>query len=142
MRPVRLIVAIASFIRATTHSAIRLLEGKLLFLDVISYSRGLSIAGGVTVAYVLVPLLSKSQGRHEVLRKPRRMAATNVSHKTCYACWSTRFGLRLWIGAGSQSLKGYIHATSNQVFWLHIVSYAIYNVLLGIIHGDTSLVKT
>jgi hypothetical protein len=125
-------MAIETFMGAIALAASHLLAGNLRFLNVIPRSRWLSIAGGVAVAYAIVHLLPELQGHHEVLRK----ATANVGYTWLaeHLLWLlVLLGLVVFYGLEKAALysKGSSQENSRNIFWLHIVSYGVYNALLG-----------
>ncbi|QDU80759.1 ZIP Zinc transporter [Polystyrenella longa] len=121
-----------SLIGAIVLAAIHLCAGKLRFLDAMRRSQWLSIAGGVAVAYAIVHLMPELQKHHEVLRKTTADKGYNLIAE--HLLWLLVLtGLVVFYGLDKAAIrsKRQSQETSNQVFWLHIVSYAIYNALLG-----------
>ncbi len=66
-------MAFVALLMALFLAAVHLFSGRLYFLDSVPRSRWLSIAGGVSVAYVFVNLLPElaEQGRSSRRRKTR-----------------------------------------------------------------------
>ena len=125
---------VESFIGASILALIHLFAGTLRFLDVIPRSRWLSIAGGVAVAYALVHLLPELQQHHEVLRKST--ADHGFQWLGEHLLWLLVLaGLVLFYGLEKVAIRSKSDSKSQessiQTFWLHIVSYAFYNALLG-----------
>jgi hypothetical protein len=64
-----LMISVVAFLAAMGLAVVHLLAGKLRFLRGIPRSRWLSIAGGISVAYVFVHLLPElSQGQEVIVR--------------------------------------------------------------------------
>lgn len=130
-----MIVAI-SFIAAAVLAVIHLIANRLRFLDGIPRSRWLSIAGGVSVAYVFLHLLPELSEHQETLAE----ATTNiVGFLENHVYLLALLGLVIFYGlerAAKKSRKGepgsteHADATSG-VFWIHTVSFAVYNALIG-----------
>jgi hypothetical protein len=118
---------------------VHLFAGKLRFLDVIPRSRWLSMASGISVAYVFVhvfPALEEAQ---------RRLGGEGgffpwFEH---HAYLVALFGLIVFYGLervvkSSQQRRGKAPGSGEGettagvgVFWLHVSSFAVYNALFG-----------
>ena len=110
--------------------------GKLRFLDTVPRSRWLSFASGISVAYVFAHLLP------EVAGGQRALAAAGADefvvgegHVWLLALLGlvAFYGLERMAKASreeSEDEGGGDH-TEPGVFWLHIASYGLYNVLVG-----------
>ena len=106
---------------------------KLLFLQGIPRSPWLSMAGGISVAYVflhILPELSESQGAIEEFGGP----VVGYLEKHVYLV--ALLGLGLFYGLEraakekrDQSVRG--DEGPAYVFWLHIASFSVYNALIG-----------
>lgn len=113
---------------------IHLYAGKLRFVDIVPRSRWLSAASGVSVAYVFVHLLPELNERQEAIAQTGVLAF--LEH---HVYLMALLGLAIFYGlerAVKHSRQG--DCQSNQedtpgfgVFWLHIVSFALYNALIG-----------
>lgn len=121
---------------------------RLTFLATTPRSIWLSAAGGVSVAYVFVHLLPELAEQQEVLRSgvsPTGILGAIESHAYLIAL----IGLVLFYGVerfaqvhGGRSGQATTEAPSLGVFWLHLGSFAFYNVLIGylLVHReDTDL---
>lgn len=113
---------------------IHLYAGKLRFVEEIPRSRWLSLASGVSVAYVFIHLLPELSQRQEAI------AQTGVlSFLEHHVYLMALVGLVLFYGlerAVKESRKrneksGEEDIADPSVFWLHIVSFALYNGLIG-----------
>ncbi|GIV97879.1 MAG: hypothetical protein KatS3mg057_2536 [Herpetosiphonaceae bacterium] len=115
---------------------VHVFAGKLRFLDVIPRSRWLSIAGGVSVAYVFMhifPELSKAQ------RMVEEIGGLGIAWIEDRIYFAALAGLALFYGLerlAKQSRRkrrvgDKVEMVSYGVFWLHVVSFAIYNALIG-----------
>lgn len=117
-------------------SLVHLEAGKLRFLHVVPRSRWLSFGSGISVAYVflhLLPELSRAQG------PLRRAMDDHLSYLDHHGFALAAVGLATFYGlerlaelsrARSRRDKGE-DVTTPGVFWLHIGSFAGYNVLIG-----------
>ena len=108
--------------------------GKLRFLDGTPRSVWLSVAGGVSVAYVFVHLLPEVSEVQEVLADA---LGTTLGFLENHGYLLALVGLVVFYGlerAASASRKqrgGEHEATGEGVFWLNIGSFALYNLLIG-----------
>lgn len=121
-----------SFFGASLLVFIHLFACKFRLMHVIPRSRWLSFAGGVAVAYVLVHLLPELQTHQEVLRTATATGGFKViAH---HLLWLViLMGLVFFYGMEKLAIqsKRQSQPPSSHVFWLHIISYAVYNALLG-----------
>ncbi len=115
---------------------VHLYSGKLRLLSVIPRSRWLSLAGGVSVAYVFVHLLPELSERQEVFQELEGPVIGFVEH---HVYLMALLGLAIFYGLErvvkdsrqrSHAL-GRGGATATPVFWMHITSFAVYNALIG-----------
>lgn len=126
---------------AAALAAVHLFAGRLRFLDVVPRSRWLSFASGISVAYVFVHLLPELSAMQEVLRATFGREASFVEHP---AFLLAAAGLAAFYGLERLAERSRAHrrdrhdddATSARVFWLHIASFALYNVLIGYLLAD------
>lgn len=125
-------------------AAVHVLVGKLRFIRELPRSRYLSLAGGVSVAYVFVHLLPEITERQAAMAGEAEPANTFLgaaSEQTLFLV--ALLGFALFYGlerlaaqsrreAGRQEVAlGTETRTSILVFWLHIASFAVYNALIG-----------
>lgn len=108
---------------------IHLYASKLKFLDTIPRSRWLSIASGVSVAYVFVHLLP-DLGEHQEVFAESEIFSLIEHHVYLMAL----VGLAIFYGlermvTNSQNETG--DRPEANIYWLHIVSFALYNALIG-----------
>lgn len=113
---------------------VHLYAGKLRFLDKIPRSRWLSIASGVSVAYVFVHLFPDLNERQEAIAQTGALAF--LEH---HVYLMALLGLAIFYGlervvresrqrnqeAGEQDKADF------GIFWLHMISFALYNGLIG-----------
>lgn len=125
-------------------AAVHAFAGKLRVLQVIPRSQYLSLAGGVSVAYVFVHLLPEVTARQAELsgadsRTPLAsvVAGERVLFTVALAGFAVFYGLEQ-VAVQSRRREGHHKVggeattpTSEGVFWLHIGSFAVYNVLIG-----------
>ncbi|MBV6625966.1 MAG: hypothetical protein KI793_24050 [Rivularia sp. (in: Bacteria)] len=116
---------------ALTH----LYSGKLRFIQV-PRSRWLSGAGGVSVAYVFVHILPELSEHQAVFEETHKGLISFFEH---HVYLLALFGLTIFYGLermasesrDNQEEAGKGDVTTQGVFWVHIVSFAIYNALIG-----------
>lgn len=113
---------------------IHLFAEKLKF-SYIPRSKWLSFAGGISVAYIFVHVLPELAEGQEMLKDK---ALAFLEH---HAYLIALLGLLLFYGlekAAKQSARSHKNASNNEmetgnadVFWIHIVSFALYNTIIG-----------
>ncbi len=113
-----------------------LFAGKLRFLDGAPRSIWLSIAGGVSVAYVFVHLLPElSEGQETVAEAAGEALAFVENHVYLVSLFGLAvfYGLEHTAALSRKSRKGAGEedTTSPGVFWLNMASFSLYNVLIG-----------
>lgn len=105
-------------------AAVHLFAARLRFLSVVPRSRWLSAAGGISVAYVFLHLLPEIAGGRE------HVAGWLGLERTIWllalAGLAVFYGLERLVRQTRRR-----HGTGTPVFWLHIGSFAFYNVLIG-----------
>lgn len=135
MAPVTLFPLFAVAVMAAVHLG----AGRLRFLDVIPRSRWLSIAGGVSVAYVFVRLLPELSAGQEVVRRSVGGAVLAGLENHIYVIalvgLATFYGLERVVRMSQERrppTRTLERTTTSQgVFWLHISSFGVYNILIG-----------
>jgi zinc transporter ZupT len=122
---------VLSGLLALGFALIHLLIGRLTFLRAIPRSRWLSAAGGVAVAYVflhVLPELAEGQARVRAHLELAGAALERHVYLIALVGLATFYGLERMIrGVGGETDTG----MARGVFWLHIGSFAIYNVILS-----------
>jgi hypothetical protein len=115
---------------------IHLFIGKLHVLDVVPRSRWLSGAGGVAVAYIFLHVLPELSAHQQTFSESLELnpqVAQKLVYLVSLAGLLAFYGLerlansslpREWAGAVRDDEHG-------AVFWLHVGSFALYNVLIG-----------
>lgn len=116
--------------------AVHLFAGRLRFLDRVPRSRVLSVSGGVSLAYVFLHLLPElDEGGHVLERAVGPTLSFIDHHVFVVALLGTVcfYGLeRAARRSRSASVEvGYEDKTSAGVFWLHMASFSLYNVLIA-----------
>lgn len=121
---------------AAGFALVHLFIGRLTFLDGIPRSRWLSGAGGVAVAYIFLHLLPELSAHQQTFAE-----ALGVEERTAES-WvylvallglATFYGLERMVKAsrGRQRDRGSPDRAEDEVFWIHIGSFGIYNILIG-----------
>lgn len=129
-------LVIASLVAAMGLAVVHIFGGKLRFLDGVPRSRWLSLAGGVSVAYVFLHLLPELGEQQEVLREAAGEGLGFLEH---HVYLLALIGLAVFYGLDRLAVtsrrntpgEGEADTASPGVFWLHIGSFAIYNALIG-----------
>jgi hypothetical protein len=122
-------------------AAVHLLAGRLWFLDGIPRSRALSFAGGVSVAYVFVHLFPEVEATGTELAEselgPLVLFAEHHVYLVALAGFVVFYGLERF--AQREGGRGG-NTDSDGVFWLHVGSFGVYNVLVGylLLHRETA----
>lgn len=136
---------IVALVGALVLAAVHVFASGLRFLEGVPRSKWLSAFGGISVAYVFVQLLPELAEAEMQVRQVVGEVGFGVAERHVYlvalAGLATFYGLdRLAKSsreaeAGPQPEQGERlppdAATSAQVFWVHIASFALYNALIG-----------
>lgn len=128
---------LVSFIAALALAAIHLWAGKLEFLMGKPRNIWLSASGGLSVAFVFLYLLPELSTRQEQIKQPAIDAGLSFLAHHVYivalAGMIAFYGLERVAKASSAR-----HAAPNsnkrprpRVFWAHVASFALYNVVIG-----------
>jgi hypothetical protein len=115
---------------------IHVLGGAIRFLRVIPRSRWLSAGSGVSVAYVFVHILPDLAESQETIRAAAERVVSFTEH---HVYLIALFGLMVFYGLERlarrsrivSTQEGRSDATRPGVFWIHILSFAVYNALIG-----------
>lgn len=129
-------MSLVSLLLAVGLAAVHVFAGRLRVLDHVPRSRWLSFASGLSVAYVFLHLLPEVAAGQRVLRQT---AVAGPGQVDTHLWLVTLLGLVVFYGLEraaktsrqrpSQARGG--QGTEPKVFWLHIVSFGLYNVLVG-----------
>ena len=108
---------------------------RVAFIGAAPRSRWLSLAGGASVAYVFVHILPELKKGQDVLRRANLPLEFLEHHVYLVALlgFTTFYGLErlaLVSRRRSQVVRG-ADATTPMVFWIHILSFACFNGLVG-----------
>jgi hypothetical protein len=115
---------------------IHLFAGKLRFLETTPRNIWLSFASGVSVAYVFVHILPELSQAQETVTGAVGEALSFLEH---HVYLLALLGLAIFYGLERAAIvsrqrnqkEGKGDVTEIGVFWLHIVSFAFYNALIG-----------
>ena len=117
--------------------------GKLRFLSAVPRSRWLSFASGISVAYVFAHLLPElAEGQEALAAAGVTGGVVEEGHVWLMALvgLGAFYGLERAAKASREqsAREGGADETGPGVFWLHTVSFALYNVLVGYLlgHGE------
>lgn len=126
----------ASLLAALGLVAVHLFSGRLRFLDGTPRSIWLSIAGGVSVAYVFIHLLPElGEGQETIAEAIGEGLAFIENHVYLVALLGLAvfYGLERAAGASRRRRReeGAGDAAGGGVFWLHVLSFAVYNAIIG-----------
>lgn len=137
-------IVFASLVAVAVLAVLHLFASKLRFLDETPRSIWLSIAGGVSVAYVFVHLLPELGQAQEAVAEAMEGSLALLEHHVYLVALvglAAFYGLeRLATSSRRRQRKvGKGDSTSEGVFWLHISSFAVYNTLIGylLLHRET-----
>jgi hypothetical protein len=124
-----------TFLAAITLALVHLLAGRLRFLEVVPRSRWLSLAGGVSVAYVFVHILPDLPAAQNVVAEHVDVFLVVERHVYLIALGGliTFYGLECMVKKSRDRPRqsDEQEATPSGVFWLHMSVFALYNLLVG-----------
>lgn len=138
---------LASFAVALTFALVHLSASKLSFLTGSPRRRWLSLAGGVSVAYVFLHLLPELSVHQAALGENLLFVERHV-YILALAGLGIFYGLEraALTSRDEQTEAGEGDQTSKSVFWLHVISFSVYNMIISYLlahrenHGTASLV--
>jgi len=115
---------------------VHLYASNLAFLQQTPRSIWLSIAGGISVAYVFIHILPELSDWQESIKAAAGEAAAFLEYHAyliALASLTLYYGIQKLALASrhQQRARGEPEEPSAAVFWLHIASFAIYNGLIG-----------
>ncbi|MDN7243285.1 hypothetical protein QWY14_15885 [Planococcus sp. N028] len=127
-----------SFIFIIGFVLIHIFSKNMKFLKAVPRSRLLSIAGGISVAYVFLLLLPELGDFQAELQEELEAGFWKFLESHIYVV--AMIGLALFYGleqmvmsARRRKRKGLEERSSTGVFWVHIGSFALYNAMIGYI---------
>lgn len=129
-------VKLLSGLFAVGLALVHLFAGQLRFLETIPRSRWLSLASGVSVAYVFVHILPELNAAQQDITNQLNTGVAFLEHHVYLVAL---LGLVAFYGLGRSARnsqqrnrqKGKGETTTAGVFWIHIASFAVYNALIG-----------
>lgn len=124
-------------------ASVHLYAGRLKFLGVTPRSRWLSAAGGISVAYVFLHLLPELAEGQALLKEATNGTLGFLEH---HAYLLALAGLVVFYGieraakhsGKSCSRQGSEEIPSAKIFGLHIVSFSLYNLLVGYLLANST----
>ena len=121
-----------TLICAVALAAVHVATPKLTFVQAVPRSRWLSLAGGVAVAYVFMYLLPELAEHERTLRDGAEEAGMIV-YALSLAGLVAFYGLERMVRQSRDRMReeGLGDRAESGTFWLHISSFAIYNLLIG-----------
>jgi uncharacterized membrane protein len=133
-------VTATSLFAAIILALVHLLAGKMRFLYGIPRSRWLSIAGGISVAYVFVHLIPELSVGQETLTRAVGEVFGFIEH---HVYLISLIGL-VKTSRRTEREAGKADETDATVFWIYIASFAIYNGLIGylLLHRETETLQS
>jgi len=136
---------------ALVFALIHVVGNRLTFLTVTPRSIWLSLAGGVSVAYVFVHLLPELAEYQETLgRQADRMggplaALEHHSYLVALIGLGCFYGLDRLVrqSARDRAREGREPRASAGVFWIHLAAFAVYNLLVGylLVHREDASLR-
>ncbi len=126
----------AALLAVAALAVVHVVAGKLRFLEGTPRSIWLSIAGGVSVAYVFVHLLPDLGEAQETIEEA---LGEGLAFLENHVYLLALLGLAIFYGVERAAVTSRRRRltregedrTSDRVFWLHIASFGVYNALIG-----------
>lgn len=124
---------------AVVLACVHLFAGRLVFLDRIPRSRWLSIASGSSVAYVFLHLIPELTVAQTTLEESFDGPLGGLDH---HAYFIAALGLTVFYGLERVAVRDREQdgspagPTGAGIFWLHVGSFAVYNLLIGYLLAD------
>jgi hypothetical protein len=139
---------VAALVAALVLALVHLTATKLRFIHYQPRSRWLSFAGGVSVAYVFVHLLPELAAGQESVSRVGNLLGVTERHVYLIAL----LGLAVFYGLErmtkeskwqQEETRGEEKASAG-IFWIHIGSFAVYNLLIGylLLHRENNSLRT
>ena len=129
---------LSTFLPACGFALIHIFIGRLGFFDVVPRSRWLSAAGGVAVAYVFLHILPELAAHQRIFAEgldASPATAEALVYLTALAGLSVFYGLErraaVYRARRAQPRRGGAAGEEERIFWLHIGSFGLYNLLIG-----------
>jgi hypothetical protein len=127
-------VTLPALLALAAFALVHLFSVKLRFLDGMPRSVWLSVAGGVSVAYVFVHVLPELDAGQAVIGDALGESLPYLEHHVyliALAGLAIFYGLDRLALASRKRRPDPATGTSPLVFWIHIGSFALYNGLIG-----------
>ncbi|MEO0488873.1 MAG: hypothetical protein AAF215_19040 [Cyanobacteria bacterium P01_A01_bin.123] len=131
------------FLLAVCLALLHLFVGKLSGFKYVSHRRWISLAGGVSIAYIFLDVFPElAHAQEEIEHSEISILAYLEQHVYLLAL----LGLVLFYGLDKLALRSRTHnqkmsqvdATGVGVFWVHIAAFAIYNAILGYLFRESA----
>jgi hypothetical protein len=123
-------------------AAVHLSARRMVFLESIPRSKFLSIAGGVSVAYVFIHILPELKEHQESIAESAEVVAFLEHHAYLLAMLGLVifYGLEKAVQDSKKQNPDMGHKPKRSAFWLHISSFFVYNGLIGylLVHREES----
>lgn len=121
---------------AVALALVHIFVGKLTVLDAVPRSGWLSFAGGIAVAYVFLHILPELSANQETFAESLGVgdrAAEAWVYLTALAGLAVFYGMERMAktSRGRSRAQGGEDQLEAEVFWLHIGSFSLYNLLIG-----------
>lgn len=129
-------LSIVGLLLAVCLGLVHIFASRMRWLIAIPKSWWMSIAGGVSIAYIFLDILPElGQAQEEV----EHVGGPVVEYLEKHVYLLALVGLAIFYGLEKLALKSRFHrrrthnedATHRQVFWIHATSFALYNAVLG-----------
>lgn len=135
-RAPHILIFLVSFFAVAGLVAVHLFSEKLRFLETTPRSVWLSVAGGVSVAYVFVHLIPELAENQEVLAEAAGESLAFLERHVYLVALiglATFYGLEraARVSRGRGRGRGEKSPASVGVFWLHMFSFSVYNAIIG-----------
>ncbi|WP_456272220.1 hypothetical protein [Bacillus sp. AK031] len=122
-------------------AAVHLSAKKMIFLDSIPRSKFLSIAGGVSVAYVFIHILPELNEHQQSIAETAQVVEFLEHHAYLIAMLGLIifYGLEKVVQDSKKKNDDPGNKPREEAFWLHISSFFVYNGLIGylLVHRET-----
>jgi len=130
------VTSLLSLLLAIGLAMVHIFASRLYFLEAIPRSRWLSIAGGASVAYVFIHVFPELSSGQAVIEQANNPLVNFLEHHVYLLAlfgFAVFYGLERMAKISRQKNRqtGEGDVTSKEVFWLHIGSFSLYNILIG-----------
>jgi zinc transporter ZupT len=121
-------------ILAAALAAIHVFAAQLRFLDVVPRSRWLSFGGGIAVAYVFLHILPELSAHQKIFAESLSLSdkgAETWVYLLTLVGLAAFYGLERFVKRSNARRRVPHEPPTEGVFWLHIGSFTLYNLLIG-----------